>query len=160
VFRQIPKKNTYCGAWCEFVSGCGREVRIALAPKKMKVGKIGMNAKKGEMWHAEGECFGRAQVEEVGCHMEGFYPISSGKTSLEHEQARNVIGGTNDVLHAPILGRGVWAGHTHGYAMGEKEGMCTGIVKLLAVITLDGFNGAPKLCTNMSKEVRQSLKCV
>jgi hypothetical protein len=126
----------------------------------MKVGKIRMNAEKGEMWRAEGECFGRAQVEEVGCRMEGFYPISSGQTSLEYKRVHNVISGMNDALCAPILGRGVRAGHMHGYAMGEKEGMYASIVKLRAVITLDDFNGAPKLCTKMSNEVSQSLKCV
>jgi hypothetical protein len=92
--------------------------------------------------------------------MEGFYPICGGKTGLEHKGVHNVISGMNDALRMPILGRGMRAGHAHGYAMGKKEGACASLIKLLAIITLDGFDGAPKLSTNMSKEVRQSLKCV
>jgi hypothetical protein len=71
--------------------------------------------------------------------MEDFNPISGWKTGLEHEQAHNVISGTNDVLSAPILGRGVWVGHTHGYTMGEKKSACASVVKLPTVITLDGL---------------------
>jgi hypothetical protein len=104
VFRRIPKKDAYGGEWCKFVGSCGRQVRITLAPKTHEGGKIGMKAEKGEMRHAVGECFGRVQVEDVGCHMEGFYPISGGKTGLEHKRAHNVISGMNDALYAPILG--------------------------------------------------------
>jgi hypothetical protein len=72
----------------------------------------------------------------------------------------NVISGMNEALHTPILGLGMPVGHAHGYVMGKKEGVCSSIIKPLAIITLDGFDGSPKLSTDMSKEVRQSLKCV
>jgi hypothetical protein len=42
--------------------GCGREIRITLAPKNVKVGKIRMNAEKREMQRAKGERFGGVQV--------------------------------------------------------------------------------------------------
>jgi hypothetical protein len=62
VFRQITKKDAHYRAWGEFMRGCGREIRITLAPKNVKVGKIRMNAEKREMQRAKGERFGGVQV--------------------------------------------------------------------------------------------------
>ena len=44
--------------------------------------------------------------------------------------------------------------------MGEEEGAGARIVKLTAIVALDGLDGGAKLCGNISKEIRQSCNCV
>ena len=38
--------------------------------------------------------------------------------------------------------------------MGEEEGAGARVVKLTAIVALDGLDGGAKLCGNISKEIR------
>jgi hypothetical protein len=38
--------------------------------------------------------------------------------------------------------------------MGEEEGAGARVVKLTAIVSLDGLDGGTKLCGNISKEIR------
>jgi len=56
--------------------------------------------------------------------------------------------------------RGVWTRHTQGNAFGKKESARGRVVKLTAVIALDGFYGAPKLSGDIGEKIRESGKSV
>jgi hypothetical protein len=56
--------------------------------------------------------------------------------------------------------RGVWTRHAQGNAFGKKESVRGRVVKLMAVIALDGFYGTPKLSGDVGEKIRESEKSV
>ena len=49
------------------------------------------------------------------------------------------------------MGIRVWAQHTKNYTFSEKEVSGCGVVEIMTIVILDGFDSAPKLCGNISK---------
>lgn len=92
--------------------------------------------------------------------MESFKQIGGRSVSLEKKRADHIVGGTNNELCFTLLGKGVGARHTKVDAMGEEECARVGVVKLTAVVTLNGLNGGAELSTCISKKREQSWKGV
>jgi hypothetical protein len=59
-----------------------------------------------------------------------------------------IIDGVKRMLDFIVLWRGVWVGHLQDDPTRDKECMGGGIVELVAVVTLDGFDGTVKLHGN------------
>jgi len=72
----------------------------------------------------------------------------------------DIICGAKDALSLAVLLRGVWTRHTQGNAFGKKESARGRVIKLMAVIALDGFYGAPKLSGDIGEKIRESGKSV
>jgi hypothetical protein len=85
----------------------------------------------------------------------GVSPIDRWHRGLEEKGACDIICGAKDALGLAVLRRGVGARHVERDAIGEEESASGGVVKLSAIVTLHGFDGATKLGANIGKEVRK-----
>ena len=103
---------------------------------------------------------GGETIEEVGGSTETLNPIPRRERSLEKQGANNIINGTDDTLRFTILRRRVGTRHPELRAMGEQEGARRGVIKLTPIVGLDGLDGATELCSNVGKEIGQSVKRV
>jgi hypothetical protein len=72
---------------------------------------------------------------------------------LKKQGTHDVINVTNHALGLTILLGRVWAGHPMQNAMGEEERPGGRVVKLTAVITLDGFDGAAEPGRHIRRKV-------
>jgi hypothetical protein len=68
--------------------------------------------------------------------------------------------GAENALGFTILWRSVWTRHPHNHHISGEECARGTIVKLTTIITLDDFDGAAKLCGDISKIFWQSGKSV
>jgi hypothetical protein len=73
---------------------------------------------------------------------------------LKEQRAYNIIDCAKSTLGFTVLLRGVWAGHAENGTVGEEERASQGVVKLMAIVALDGLDRGAKLRAHMSKKVR------
>jgi hypothetical protein len=85
-------------------------------------------------------------TQQVRSGLEPFYSLASRHRGLKQQGADHIIDGAKSVLGFTVLWRGVWAGQPQDDPTRGKECAGRGIVKLPATVTLDGFDGATKLC--------------
>jgi hypothetical protein len=57
-----------------------------------------------------------------------------------------------DVLGFTVLRRSVGTRHPQKYPFGGEECTRGGVIKLMAIVALDGFDGVAKLCVHISKK--------
>jgi hypothetical protein len=63
---------------------------------------------------------------------------------------QHIIDGAKDALGFTILWKSVWTRHPPKYPFGGKECMRGGVIELTIIVALDGFDGAIKLCGDIS----------
>jgi hypothetical protein len=63
----------------------------------------------------------------------------------------HTIDGAKDALNFTVLRRSVGTRHPHKYPFGGEECTKGGVIKLTTIITLDSFDGAAKLCGDISE---------
>jgi hypothetical protein len=78
--------------------------------------------------------------------VEPFYLVASWERSLKEQGANHVINDAESTLGFTVLRRSVGAGHPQNHPMSGEECSRGGVVKLLAVVTLDNFDCTAKLC--------------
>jgi hypothetical protein len=66
---------------------------------------------------------------------------------------QHIIDGVKDALVFTILCRSVGTRHLQMYPFGGKECMRGDIIELTAIVALDGFDGAAKLCGGISEKI-------
>jgi hypothetical protein len=60
--------------------------------------------------------------------------------------------GAKDMFTFTILQRSVGTRHPQKYPFGDDDCARGGIIKLMSIIELDGFDGAAKLCGDISEK--------
>jgi hypothetical protein len=85
--------------------------------------------------------------------VEPYYPVASQNRSLKKLGTQHIIYDAVDALGFTILRRIVGTRHPQKYPFGGEECMRGGIIKLMTIVALDGFDGATKLCGNISEEI-------
>jgi hypothetical protein len=63
-----------------------------------------------------------------------------------------------DALGFTVLRKSVWTRHPQKYPVGGEECAREGVIKLTAIVALDGFDGTAKLCGDISEKIWQSEK--
>jgi len=96
----------------------------------------------------------------VGGSGKGISPIGGGHGSLEEQGAGDIVGGTKHALGFAILLRGIGARHAERNTFSKKESTRRRVVKLTAVVTLHGFDGATKLSEHIGEKIGESIKGV
>jgi hypothetical protein len=91
--------------------------------------------------------------------VECFDPVASQHRGLKQQTKEHIIDGVKRTLSFINLWRGVWAGHSQDDPTGGKECMGGGIIKLMTIVALDGFDGAAKLRENKGKKLTMWEKC-
>jgi hypothetical protein len=100
----------------------------------------------------KGEGLGEVAVEEISGCVKCLNPIRDWHAGLKKERANNIIGAAYNALGSTILGRSVWARHTEGGTLGEKECAGAGVIKLTGIVALNIVNGDAELSGNISKK--------
>jgi hypothetical protein len=91
--------------------------------------------------------------------VELFYPVVSQNRSLKKQGTQYIIDGENDALGFTVLRRSVWTRHSQKHPIGGEECTRGGVIKLMTIVTLDGFDGAAKLCGDISNFLTKWKKC-
>jgi hypothetical protein len=80
-----------------------------------------------------------------------FYPSASWNRSLEKQGTQHIIDGVKDALGFTVLWGSVWTRHPQKYPFSGKECMRGGVIELTTIVALDDFDGAAKLCGDISE---------
>jgi hypothetical protein len=80
-------------------------------------------------------------------------PGTSWNRSLKKQGAQHITNGAEDAFGFTVLLRSVGTRHPQKYPFGGEECMRGGVIELTAIVALDGFDGAAKLCGNISKKL-------
>jgi hypothetical protein len=106
----ITEKDTFSGAWSEFVWTSGGDVYVAETTKYAQVLIGRMCTVKGEVWglFTEGCC--GTKVEKVSGGVEGLDPKIGRHGGLEEKGADNIIDGANSSFGFTILLESVGVG--------------------------------------------------
>jgi hypothetical protein len=73
----VSEANTSGGPGCQFVSGFGREIRIAGTPEHTQVLIGGGASMEGEVWAGCVDRLGGEVIQQICGGVEPFYPVAS-----------------------------------------------------------------------------------
>jgi hypothetical protein len=108
----------------------------------------------GEVCTDHTGCFGGEAVQQICGGVEPFYPVASWNRSLKEQGTQRIIDGANVAFDFTVLRRCVGARHPQNYPIGGEKSARGGIIELTAIVTLDCFDGAAKLCEGISEKMR------
>jgi hypothetical protein len=159
VIGGVSEENTSCGPMCQFMSGFGGEIGIAGATEHTQVLIGGGNSMKSEVWTGRDDCLGGEAVQYICGGVEPFHLVASRNRSLKEQGVQHIIiNGVKDTLHFTVQWRNVWIRHPQNHPFGDKEYARGRVVELMTIVTLDDFDGAVKLCGDISETIWQSGK--
>jgi hypothetical protein len=117
----ITEKDTFSGAWGEFVWTSGGYVYVAETTEHAQVLIGWMCTVKGEVWGLSTEGCCGTKVEKVSGGVEGLGPKIGRHGGLEEKGADNIIDGANSSFDFTVLLGSVGTGKTKKGSMGLKE---------------------------------------
>jgi hypothetical protein len=82
--------------------------------------------------------------------VEPFYPVASQNRRLKKQGTHHIIDGAKDTLGFTVLQRSVGTRHPQKDPFGGKEFVRGSIIKLTTIVAMDNFDGATKLCGDVS----------
>jgi hypothetical protein len=157
VVSEVSEKNTSDGPECQFMSGFSGEIRIACTTEHAQVLIWGGDSMQGEVWTGRADRLGGETVQQICGGVEPLYPIASRNRSLKKQGTQHIIDGAKDSLGFTVL-RSVGTRHPQKYPFGGEECTRGGVIKLTTIVALNDFDGAAKLCGDISKFFWQSGK--
>jgi hypothetical protein len=103
VISEVSEENTSCGPRCQFVSGCGREIRIAGTTEhaQMLIGEG--DSMEGEVWAGCVDRLGGETCPQICGGVKPFYLVTSRNKSLKKQGAQHIVDGAEDALGFTIL---------------------------------------------------------
>jgi len=142
------------------MDGSGREVWVTFAAKDSKV-IIGRRfAQKGKVRRGEVEGLGRQNVNEGGRRGEGLDPVAGRHGGLKQQGANDIINRANNTFSFTVLRGGVGTRHSKMNAPSEEERAGSGVIKLFAIVALNGFDARAKLGRGVGEEVGDRAESV
>jgi hypothetical protein len=114
----------------------------------------------GEVWTGCTDRLGGEVDQQICGGVEPFYPVASRNRSLKKQGMQHIIDGANDAFGFTVLRRSVGTRHPQKYPFGGEECARGGIIELTTIVALDDFDGAAKLCGDISEKMRQGGKSV
>jgi hypothetical protein len=151
VVSRVSKENISVGLRCQFVSGFGREIRIAGTTELAQVIIGGSDSMELEVWTSRADRLGGEVVQQICGGVEPFYPVVSWNRSLKSREYNILLMVRRIRSVLPLYGESVGKRHLHKYSFGGKECTRGGVIKLTTIVTLDNFDGAAKLCQDISE---------
>jgi hypothetical protein len=83
--------------------------------------------------------------------VEPFFPVVSQNRNLKKQGTQHIIDGAKDALDFTIPWRSVGIRHPQKYSFDGEE-CIRGIIELTTIVALDSFDGATKLCGDISEK--------
>jgi hypothetical protein len=151
VVSGVSDENTSVRPGCQFVSGFGREIRIVGTTEHAQVLLGGGDSMEGEVRVGRADCLCGEVVQYMCGSVEPFYLVASWNKSLKKQGTRHIINGAEDALGFTILRRSVGTKHPQKYPFGGEECARGSVIELTVIVALDGFDGAIKLCGDISE---------
>jgi hypothetical protein len=84
--------------------------------------------------------------------------MASRNQSLKEQGAHHIINGAKNELVFTILQRSVCISLLQNHPISGKECMRGGIIELMTIVALHSFDGAAKLCGDISEKIDKVLK--
>ena len=105
------------------------------------------------MRRGETESLGRQNVDQRSGRGESLNPVKGRHGGLKQQGANDIIYGANNTFSFTVLRRGIRAGHAKMNAPRKEESASAGVVKLFAIIALNGLDASAKLGGGVGEEV-------
>jgi hypothetical protein len=153
VVSRVSEENTFGGPRCQFVGSFGEEIGLGGRTEHAQVLIGGVDTMEGEVWASHANHLGGEVVQQICGGVEPFYQVASLNRSLKKQGAQHIINGAEDPLGFTILRRSVGTRHPQKYPFGGEECARGGILELMAIVALDGFDGAAKLCGDICEKI-------
>jgi hypothetical protein len=153
VVSRVFKENTTGGPRCQFVSGFSGEIRIAGTTKHTQMLIGGGDSMEAKVWASHADRLGGETVQQICGSVEPFYPVASRNRRLKKQGAQHIIDGTDDTFGFTVLQRSVGTRHPQKCPFSGEECARGCVIELTAVVALDGFDGATKLCGDISEKI-------
>jgi hypothetical protein len=154
VVSGVSQENTSGGPGGQFVSGFGGEIRIAGTTEHAQVLIGGGDSMEGEVWTGHTDRLGGEAVQQICGGVEPFYPVANRNRILKEQGMQHIIDGAKDAFSFTVLRRSVATRHPQNYPFGGEEYARGGVIELTTIVALDYFDGAAKLCGDISKKMR------
>ena len=113
----------------------------------------------GEVLTGRTDHLGGEVIQQICGGVEPFYPVASQNRSLKKQGTQHIIDGANDAFGFIVLRRSVGTRHPQKDPFGGEECARGGVVELTAIVALDGFDGAAKLCGDIRENLTKWKKC-
>jgi hypothetical protein len=153
VIGRVSEEDTSGESGCQFMRCLGGEVGIAGATKHSQVLIGGGDTVESDIGAGCADHFAGKMVQQICGSVEPFYPVASRKRTLKEQGVNHVINGAKSTLDFTILRRSVGAGHPQNHPMSGEECSRGGVVELPAVVAMDNFDGAAKLCGDKGEKI-------
>ena len=138
----------------------GGGVRVTRTPEDPKVVVARRGTEKSVVWSGSRRSSGRKTVEQVGGGVEALSPEARGQRGLDQKGAHDVVRRANHPLSLAVLRRGIRTRHTQLNTSREEEGTRGVVIKLTAIVALDGLDVCAELGCYIGKEVSNRRKSV
>ena len=112
------------------------------------------------MRRREVEGFGWQNVKEGGRHGECLDPVGGRHGGLKQQGANDIIYGANNTFSFTVLRRGVGTRHSKMNAPSDEESASAGVIKLFAIVALNGLDASAKLGGGVGEEVGDRAESV
>jgi hypothetical protein len=158
VINGVFGEYTSDGFGWQFVRGSGGEIGIAGATEHVQVLIWGGGIVEGDIWTSHSDRLAGEAIQQICGGVKPFYTIVSQNRSLKKQGAHHIINGAENVLGFTILWRSVWATHPQNHPISGEEYARGSVVELTTIVTLDDFDGAAKLCGDISEKINKLKK--
>jgi hypothetical protein len=103
VISGVSKENTSGGPRCQFVSGCGGEIRIADTTEHAQMLIGGGDSMEGEVWAGRVDRLSGETVQQICGGVKPFYSVMSQNKNRKKQGAQHIVDGAEDALGFTIL---------------------------------------------------------
>jgi hypothetical protein len=103
VVSRVSKENISGGPRCQFLSGYGRDIRIASTTEHAQVLIGGGDSMEGEVWDGRADRLGGEVVQQICGGVKPFYPVVSRNRSMKMQEVQHIIDGAEDVFDFTVL---------------------------------------------------------
>jgi hypothetical protein len=150
---RVSEKDTSGGPGCQFMRCLGGEVGIASATEHPQVLIGGGDIVESNIGAGFADRLARKMVQQICGNVEHIYPVANWERSLKKQGVNHLIYDAKSTLDFIVLRRSVWARHPQNHPMSGEECSRGGIDELTAVVALNNFDGAAKLCGDKSEKI-------
>jgi hypothetical protein len=151
VIGRVSEEDTSIGLGCQFMRCLDGEVGIAGATELPQVLIGGGDTMESDIGVGFMDRLAGKMLQQIRGNVELIYPAANWERSLKEQGANHVIYGVKSTLDFTVVRRSVGAGHPQNHPMGGEECSNSRINELTAIVALNNFDGAAKLCGDKRK---------
>jgi hypothetical protein len=106
-----------------------------------------------DVWSGRAGHLGGEAVQQIDGGVESFYLVASRNRSLKGRGTLYIINGAKNALDFTVPRRSVWIRDPQNHPISGEECTRGGVVELMVIVAVNDFDGAAKLCIDISRKI-------